>query len=335
MFITNGREERKLFTYNERKQILKHTGGICACCGKKLTTKTMTIEHIIPIIIGGTNDTENLTALCPECNKMKGGLFVLPFGFYHAIVGTSEMNRIENYAIKWFKEHGQEFDIERYPMISPITNVYLNPTRSPIPYKHCKNGITKQLILQWHLAFKTDEKYADKSFYQDLYSEIKAVTNVDTWQFKNMLENADYENPGKAGIYVLKKLSNDKLMALAGIRYCKKTKNMKIYIPWMDINTKSVKQFVIYDLVKYMIHTIEDIAGYDINTYEIITPIRDAISRFIDYSYMPEKMGYSYDYEYVENEHNDGENLHKLQVNRIGMHLFRNEIREELQQAAN
>ena len=42
-------EERRLFSYEERKELLKENYGVCACCGKKLTTKTMTVEHIIPL----------------------------------------------------------------------------------------------------------------------------------------------------------------------------------------------------------------------------------------------------------------------------------------------
>ena len=65
---------RRLFTYDERTAILKSTGGKCACCGCKLTTKTLTVEHIIPISRGGKNDMENLTALCETCNKDKSNL---------------------------------------------------------------------------------------------------------------------------------------------------------------------------------------------------------------------------------------------------------------------
>lgn len=40
-------EERRLFTREERLEILKKSYGICACCGKKLTTKTLRVEHVI------------------------------------------------------------------------------------------------------------------------------------------------------------------------------------------------------------------------------------------------------------------------------------------------
>lgn len=67
-FASDTIEERYIFSYEERKAALKRSRGICACCGKKLTTKTMTMDHIIPISRGGTNEPENLIALCEPCN---------------------------------------------------------------------------------------------------------------------------------------------------------------------------------------------------------------------------------------------------------------------------
>ena len=67
-------ESRVLFGYEDRKAVLKSSYGICAHCGKKLTTKTMTIEHIIPLSRGGANDPENLVALCYDCNQKKGNM---------------------------------------------------------------------------------------------------------------------------------------------------------------------------------------------------------------------------------------------------------------------
>ena len=97
--------DRRYFTPEEKQQILKSTGGICACCGKKLTTKTMTIEHIIPIYRQGTNDFENLTALCSECNKRKNKTMFLPSTFYMALAGTGRIREMEQMVRNWLKEN--------------------------------------------------------------------------------------------------------------------------------------------------------------------------------------------------------------------------------------
>ena len=54
MFLsTEEKDERRLFAYEERSAALKRSRGRCACCGKKLTTKTMTMDHIIPCRAAG------------------------------------------------------------------------------------------------------------------------------------------------------------------------------------------------------------------------------------------------------------------------------------------
>jgi len=41
----------------------------CLCCGAK---EKMTIDHVIPLILGGTNSIENVQPLCLSCNSKKG-----------------------------------------------------------------------------------------------------------------------------------------------------------------------------------------------------------------------------------------------------------------------
>lgn len=43
-------------------------GQSCVNCGKPANT----IDHIIPLSRGGTNDLENLQPMCWDCNKAKG-----------------------------------------------------------------------------------------------------------------------------------------------------------------------------------------------------------------------------------------------------------------------
>lgn len=43
----------------------------CQLCGTILTEKTVSIDHIIPVIKGGTNDIDNLQPLCQPCNGRK------------------------------------------------------------------------------------------------------------------------------------------------------------------------------------------------------------------------------------------------------------------------
>jgi len=44
-------------------------GGKCAECG---SSEKITIDHIVPVVLGGTNAIENLQPLCSSCNSSKG-----------------------------------------------------------------------------------------------------------------------------------------------------------------------------------------------------------------------------------------------------------------------
>lgn len=52
--------------------------GRCAHCGK---TDDLTVDHIIPLAAGGSNDRRNLQCLCQACNHAKADS--LPSNDYH------------------------------------------------------------------------------------------------------------------------------------------------------------------------------------------------------------------------------------------------------------
>lgn len=57
------------FTPTEWKNLCEKYGYVCLCCGEK---KPLTIDHVIPLSVGGTNYISNIQPLCERCNKSKG-----------------------------------------------------------------------------------------------------------------------------------------------------------------------------------------------------------------------------------------------------------------------
>jgi 5-methylcytosine-specific restriction endonuclease McrA len=51
-----------------RRYVLERDRHQCQSCG---TTQTLTIDHIIPLAKGGSNDVSNLQTLCRSCNAQK------------------------------------------------------------------------------------------------------------------------------------------------------------------------------------------------------------------------------------------------------------------------
>ena len=76
--------KRKIYSDEERKIIYNKSGGRCELCGLRITQENMTLDHIIPLSMGGKDDIENLQAACFTCNQFKRN--ILPEDFMDKIV---------------------------------------------------------------------------------------------------------------------------------------------------------------------------------------------------------------------------------------------------------
>lgn len=55
--------------YPEWIQLVNSYGNKCLCCGA--TNICLTVDHVVPIVKGGSIGIENLQPLCPTCNYRK------------------------------------------------------------------------------------------------------------------------------------------------------------------------------------------------------------------------------------------------------------------------
>ena len=55
-----------------RFEVFKRDGFTCQYCGRKTPEVILELEHIIPLSKGGTDELDNLTTSCFECNRGKG-----------------------------------------------------------------------------------------------------------------------------------------------------------------------------------------------------------------------------------------------------------------------
>ena len=282
-------EERRLFTYEERSATLKRSSGVCACCGKKLTTKTMTMDHIIPISRGGTNEPDNLVALCPECNKEKGNLLYLPRAYYLAVKNNSELARMEKHVEKWFQTVKDQFDIERFPLIGPVTNMHLSPK---VSVKKKKSVYIPSMILKWQII------------NPDYYAEIEAVTGINIREVRQMLPkiNAFYEKDESeqiptVALYSLRKKTSDKILAVVAVQLILQKNHMNIWLPWCELPMKYQGQ-ILYNIVSLLIDSITRIAGYPLYTYAVTNTLdyHQAVSDFSKIAIQYPGMGVSYEY---------------------------------------
>jgi len=52
-------------------------------CGNPIAFEEMTLDHIVPLAMGGADEVENLQCSCKACNQFKGS--ILPADFFDRI----------------------------------------------------------------------------------------------------------------------------------------------------------------------------------------------------------------------------------------------------------
>lgn len=63
--------QRRNFSVSERSAVYTKTEGRCAICGKFVPYTEFTVDHIVPLAKGGSNDISNLQCACGVCNRIK------------------------------------------------------------------------------------------------------------------------------------------------------------------------------------------------------------------------------------------------------------------------
>lgn len=59
-------------TSRERAAVWEKTRGICNYCGKQTNPfRNFEIDHVTPVVAGGSDDLDNLTCSCDACNRKK------------------------------------------------------------------------------------------------------------------------------------------------------------------------------------------------------------------------------------------------------------------------
>lgn len=79
----NKKIHRKTYSQDTRRLIYERAEGRCELCGRKILFEEMTIDHIIPLSMGGIDSISNLSSTCEPCNIFKGN--ILPDTFFERI----------------------------------------------------------------------------------------------------------------------------------------------------------------------------------------------------------------------------------------------------------
>lgn len=78
------KKKRKTYSKKERKIIYNKSNGRCELCGQRLSLENMSLDHIVPLSIGGEDSMDNIQASCFACNQFKSN--ILPDAFMERII---------------------------------------------------------------------------------------------------------------------------------------------------------------------------------------------------------------------------------------------------------
>ena len=56
-----------------RFEVFRRDSFTCQYCGRRAPKVILHVDHVLPIVAGGTNELTNLTTACSVCNVGKGG----------------------------------------------------------------------------------------------------------------------------------------------------------------------------------------------------------------------------------------------------------------------
>lgn len=146
------KEMRQKFEKNKpqlMKELLKVKGFNCYICKKKLKENNGTIDHVVPISLGGTNDVENLEFCCHDCNQLKSAQTEDEFSEFKTkldSIGNLEQNLLaENTNLADTLDYARK-QVEYYKVLSKSMEAKLAKNRNKIS-KYSEYRVAVQSVI--------------------------------------------------------------------------------------------------------------------------------------------------------------------------------------------
>ena len=64
--------ERRAWPKGLKQELMRRQNNTCVYCGRRRTARNFEIDHMDPVVRGGSNDKSNLQVICGQCNQRKG-----------------------------------------------------------------------------------------------------------------------------------------------------------------------------------------------------------------------------------------------------------------------
>jgi len=116
-----------------RYEVLRRDGHRCVYCGVTARETPLTIDHVVAIALGGTDDPANLVAACPDCNAGKSSAAVDEEFVARVNEDSQRWQRAMAVAVRLRREEQEDYDVA----IDYLDRVWLDwryhNTDKPVP----------------------------------------------------------------------------------------------------------------------------------------------------------------------------------------------------------
>lgn len=235
MSFTETKIQRRKWTDEEKKSTLHSCNSRCARCGNKLTMKTLTMEHVVPISKGGENELNNLVVLCKSCNSRKADKFCWPGGYYMALDNTTKMRAIIKYTDEWVKNNFTIEQIQEYPIFTETLSMTMSPT-----------SVTGKFVPQFVLDMKELNSESINRYLSELNITLKDVKDTvpNTDKLYSVFGVETYSNSRPISLYTIQ-LLNDTLV-LSEVKSTSITASEALPLAILDNLARIYKHFECY-----------------------------------------------------------------------------------------
>lgn len=194
-----------------RFEILRRDGHACRYCGAMAPDVKLTVDHVIPTALGGSDEASNLVTACQDCNAGKSSISpdsgivedvaadALRWGraveqAAHNLLADREMvdEMLQRFVVAW-NEWGYEVDVTVEPdPLEPTGDVLIDHWRSvagwPVPWHSRPVGFAEGVLtIQVERGFLTEtrrqlnRKFTRENLASLLGTEVERIEVAEGW----------------------------------------------------------------------------------------------------------------------------------------------------------
>ena len=224
-------QQRIRFSKEQRKQVLERSNYHCLCCGKKLELgdEDCTIDHVIPLSRGGTNDIDNLVTLCFDCNSYKSNDIYVPHSFFRN-ASAAKTRELDEYFSAWYDTVYKDMPKDKNPLISPRSAFFFVPV-------YGINSKKSFMRLSKKIAHSSNYMFLCDLVTEENRQEIEEDSGIHCQNVVNDMHQLAYFNRKRkdtVAIYAIHSAKSKKVIAIFGVIIDRQHQRLVVYSPYQN-----------------------------------------------------------------------------------------------------